>query len=126
MALRPARWTPPGPCPYNRARFALRAHRAGPGAQVAQLVEHVTENHGVGGSIPPLGTTPPPRFISLRRHSSRSLTLFRRHGLAPDITLHQHSLIVDRIAARDGDGAAAALLAHVESSRHRIMTAYLP
>ena len=30
-----------------------RAH-----AQVAQSVEHVTENHGVGGSIPPLGTTP--------------------------------------------------------------------
>src|SRR5579875_2915871 len=28
----------------------------GPHAQVAQLVEHVTENHGVGGSIPPLGT----------------------------------------------------------------------
>ena len=26
------------------------------GAQVAQLVEHMTENHGVGGSIPPLGT----------------------------------------------------------------------
>ena len=26
-------------------------------AQVAQLVEHVTENHGVGGSIPSLGTT---------------------------------------------------------------------
>ena len=25
-------------------------------AQVAQLVEHVTENHGVGGSIPSLGT----------------------------------------------------------------------
>jgi hypothetical protein len=31
-------------------------------AQVAQLVEHVTENHGVGGSIPPLGTT----FLSFR------------------------------------------------------------
>ncbi len=29
------------------------------GAQVAQLVEHVTENHGVGGSIPPLGTITP-------------------------------------------------------------------
>jgi hypothetical protein len=27
-------------------------------AQVAQLVEHCTENAGVGGSIPPLGTTP--------------------------------------------------------------------
>jgi hypothetical protein len=25
-------------------------------AQVAQLVEHTTENRGVGGSIPPLGT----------------------------------------------------------------------
>ena len=25
-------------------------------ARVAQLVEHVTENHGVGGSIPSLGT----------------------------------------------------------------------
>jgi hypothetical protein len=29
----------------------------GPGAQVAQLVEHATENRSVGGSIPPLGTT---------------------------------------------------------------------
>ena len=28
-----------------------------PGAQVAQLVEHATENRSVGGSIPPLGTT---------------------------------------------------------------------
>jgi hypothetical protein len=28
-----------------------------PPAQVAQLVEHVTENHGVTGSIPVLGTT---------------------------------------------------------------------
>ena len=31
-----------------------RAHKFG--AQVAQLVEHCTENAGVGGSIPPLGT----------------------------------------------------------------------
>ena len=50
-------WTPPTHCPYNRARFAFRpATSRRPGAQVAQLVEHVTENHGVGGSIPPLGT----------------------------------------------------------------------
>jgi hypothetical protein len=34
------------------------------GAQVAQLVEHVTENHGVGGSIPPLGT----KYISAAFH----------------------------------------------------------
>jgi hypothetical protein len=33
-------------------------------AQVAQLVEHVTENHGVGGSIPSLGTTS--LFLSVR------------------------------------------------------------
>ena len=30
-----------------------------PGAQVAQLVEHATENRSVGGSIPPLGTMLP-------------------------------------------------------------------
>jgi hypothetical protein len=29
-------------------------------AQVAQLVEHTTENRSVGGSIPPLGTITPP------------------------------------------------------------------
>ena len=28
-------------------------------AQVAQLVEHATENRSVGGSIPPLGTISP-------------------------------------------------------------------
>lgn len=27
-------------------------------ARVAQLVEHMTENYGVGGSNPPPGTTP--------------------------------------------------------------------
>ena len=43
------------PLLYNR-RFA-GARRSG-GAQVAQLVEHATENRSVGGSIPPLGTIP--------------------------------------------------------------------
>lgn len=33
-------------------------------AQVAQLVEHVTENHGVAGSIPALGTIPPFAIVS--------------------------------------------------------------
>jgi hypothetical protein len=43
---------------YNaRASACPLEKRAG--AQVAQLVEHVTENHGVGGSIPPLGTKKP-------------------------------------------------------------------
>lgn len=35
-------------------------------AEVAQSVEHVTENHGVGGSNPPLGTTKPRSCKSLQ------------------------------------------------------------
>ena len=48
----------PEACLYN-PRALDPPPRGGFGAQVAQLVEHVTENHGVGGSIPPLGTTRP-------------------------------------------------------------------
>jgi hypothetical protein len=36
-------------------RYGLPPARS-PDAQVAQLVEHATENRSVGGSIPPLGT----------------------------------------------------------------------
>ena len=45
----------PQPGLYNAPRFRVPP-RGGSGAQVAQLVEHMIENHGVGGSIPPLGT----------------------------------------------------------------------
>src|SRR5881394_3285728 len=38
------------------SRAILRKRSPKQWAQVAQLVEHVTENHGVGGSIPSLGT----------------------------------------------------------------------
>jgi hypothetical protein len=38
-------------------------------AQVAQLVEHATENRSVGGSIPPLGTIHPVRSAILDRAS---------------------------------------------------------
>src|SRR5882672_552583 len=48
-------WTGPDPASITPALYRPRVLR-GAGAQVAQLVEHVTENHGVGGSIPPLGT----------------------------------------------------------------------
>jgi hypothetical protein len=44
-----------GPGLYNAALFT-KAPVRGHGAQVAQLVEHATENRSVGGSIPPLGT----------------------------------------------------------------------
>ena len=46
-------WTKPRSAAYKRRDAGTVATG---GAQVAQLVEHVTENHGVGGSIPPLGT----------------------------------------------------------------------
>ena len=43
---------------YNHGARAGRVFSGRPAsAQVAQLVEHCTENAGVGGSIPPLGTT---------------------------------------------------------------------
>jgi hypothetical protein len=38
---------------------ASEAHGGADVAQVAQLVEHATENRSVGGSIPPLGTIIP-------------------------------------------------------------------
>ena len=41
--------------PYNRTGLVSRLDPK-PRAQVAQSVEHLTENQGVGGSIPPLGT----------------------------------------------------------------------
>src|SRR5882724_10935041 len=52
----------PYKAPASRALTGLSA-----AAQVAQLVEHVTENHGVGGSIPPLGTSTSFHICSPRR-----------------------------------------------------------
>src|SRR3981081_1365332 len=40
-------------------------------AQVAQLVEHATENRSVGGSIPPLGTISSNEFIMIDDSSFR-------------------------------------------------------
>ena len=53
----PKEWTATGATVSERRQFA-RSSRTHADAQVAQLVEHVTENHGVGGSIPSLGTSP--------------------------------------------------------------------
>jgi hypothetical protein len=50
-----AGWTAPPDPTINRP--PAMAERLSPRhAQVAQLVEHATENRSVGGSIPPLGT----------------------------------------------------------------------
>jgi hypothetical protein len=69
-------------------------------AQVAQLVEHATENRSVGGSIPPLGTTI--LFNDLEAifgpsYAPEKSAFFesRTHcGLIwPDLTLHQATAI---------------------------------
>lgn len=52
-------WTSPVHTAIGRftKRRMLSTETLRPDAWVAQLVEHVTENHGVGGSIPSPGTT---------------------------------------------------------------------
>jgi DNA-binding GntR family transcriptional regulator len=64
------------------------------------------------------------KLIDVYGRIIKELTLFRRRSLSPEVTVHEHAAIVDRIAARDGEGAAAALLAHVENSRRRIVETY--
>jgi hypothetical protein len=63
----------PPSAPYNRS--FRRACPGGHGAQVAQLVEHCTENAGVGGSIPPLGTTTFPNFNCFKCLEAEALSL---------------------------------------------------
>jgi hypothetical protein len=45
-------------------------------AQVAQLVEHATENRSVGGSIPPLGTIAPSPCLKRDGAAFKSLLLY--------------------------------------------------
>src|SRR5262249_3345443 len=71
-----------------KPRASLRP-LGGRSAQVAQLVEHCTENAGVGGSIPPLGTTTEIRYgrPSLFGENLRYVEVVRRitdrHGDDP-------------------------------------------
>jgi hypothetical protein len=63
LVAAPARWPPAildsrKSTHYNTPLSPARATGRAASAQVAQLVEHCTENAGVGGSIPPLGTYP--------------------------------------------------------------------
>jgi len=52
-----------------------------PGAQIAQLVEHATENRSVAGSIPALGT-----ISFLKPFVFRNLSLFRALRLSDRVT----------------------------------------
>ena len=64
------------------------------------------------------------KLIEVYGRITKELTLFRRRSVAQEVTLREHAMIVNKIAARDREGAAAALLAHVENSRRRIVAAY--
>jgi DNA-binding GntR family transcriptional regulator len=64
------------------------------------------------------------KLLDTYNRIAKELMLFRRRSLDPETTVREHARIVARIAARDPDGAAAALLAHVENSRQRIIAAY--
>jgi hypothetical protein len=55
-------------------------------AQVAQLVEHVTENHGVGGSIPPLGTKNLKDLAGNDGHAKKVVSVSVRHAFASCLT----------------------------------------
>src|ERR1051325_4223545 len=68
--------------PITAPAFGPRPNGDGPGAQVAQLVEHVTENHGVGGSIPPLGTSPDPEVKCKEQYRGGGLQLLCRSRTA--------------------------------------------
>jgi hypothetical protein len=61
-------------------------------AQVAQLVEHATENRSVGGSIPPLGTIQMADITS--KNSTPLLRPFRTHS-----SLQPHCNLVARFRA---------------------------
>jgi DNA-binding GntR family transcriptional regulator len=57
---------------------------------------------------------------------TKELMLFRRRSMAPGPTLAEHREIVERIVARDLEGASRAMLDHVEAARRRILAAYSP
>ena len=54
----------------ERAQTSMLYSSVSTDGQVAQLVEHVTENHGVGGSIPSLATSNPNKIKRLQAQAS--------------------------------------------------------
>ena len=76
------------------------------------MVEHVTENHGVGGSIPPLGTIfdlPTPALILDPSRLERNAARVRAKVQALGVTLRPHvktakSIDVLRVLSGDGNG----------------------
>lgn len=65
LAMSPKKWEPV----FGSNDLAIKK------AQVAQLVEHATENRSVGGSIPPLGTISFPFVGDFRSGTPELLSL---------------------------------------------------
>ena len=87
-----------------------------PGAQVAQLVEHVTENHGVGGSIPPLGTISPLPVRRTGEHGDPSIAMAAAQSTSAEAVTGQSQSNCGRIDAgifwsRRGSSAGCELAA---------------
>jgi DNA-binding GntR family transcriptional regulator len=66
------------------------------------------------------------KLLDIYSRITKELMLFRRRSLAPHPTLDEHREIVERIVARDPEGASRALLDHIESARQRILATYAP
>lgn len=66
------------------------------------------------------------KLTEIYQRVTKELMLFRRRSLAPHPTLEEHRDIVEKIAAHDAEGAAQAMLHHVEGGRRRTLAAYKP
>src|SRR3954453_5962442 len=77
-------------------------------AQVAQLVEHATENRSVGGSIPPLGTIEL-LDIALKSKNIRLYTFRAPYKLQPLCNLMSNSGLISSV--RQPANATGAVIA---------------
>ena len=78
------------PC-HGRGR-GFEPHPGRQFASVAQLVEHVTENHSVVGSIPTGGTSDKSRYADLAHLVERHLAKVEVAGSSPVIRSKQNTL----------------------------------
>jgi len=66
------------------------------------------------------------KLLEIYSRITKELMLFRRRSLAAGPTFDEHREIVERLAARDPEGASRAVLVHVEGARQRMLAAYAP
>src|SRR6186713_3207396 len=76
-------------------------------AQVAQLVEHATENRSVGGSIPPLGT------ISFPKRLDRRLSWADAARIPNGLSEREQRLLPETCPLSAGAGASLTFERHV-------------